>query len=242
MNIAMLISDELYIDGESNSPSCIGRINNANPKVLCQSTDKNSYTGVSTRFVLSHNSDQKIQKRDVHWFALRATYGREQKACDYLVSKNVESYCPTITTTKIVRGERKEVVMSRLPNIFFARGTEDEIKAYVYDNIHLPYLRFYYRYSHRNGELTKEPLIVPDDQIESLRIICAAEAADVLFVPSEVTKFKTGQSVRIINGPFQGVIGKVARYQGQQRVAIIIKGMLTIATAYVPTSFLEQIT
>ncbi|MGM9817330.1 MAG: UpxY family transcription antiterminator [Lepagella sp.] len=180
-------------------------------------------------------------KQRRHWFALRATYGRELRAHDYLVSQNVETYCPTIATTRIVRGERKRVVVSRLPNIFFARGTEEEIKAHVYDNIHLPYLRFYYRYFHRNGVPVKEPLIVPDDQIDSLRIICEAEATDVLLLPSEVTKFKSGQPVRIIDGPFQGVVGKVARYQGQQRVAITIEGMLTIATAYIPSPFLEII-
>lgn len=45
--------------------------------------------------------------------------------------------------------------------------------------------------------------------------------------------------VRIIDGKFKGVVGRVARYQGQQRVGIVIDGLLTIATAYVPTAFLE---
>ena len=51
---------------------------------------------------------------------------------------------------------------------------------------------------------------------------------DIVFVPSDVHKFKAGQMVRIIDGSFKGVIGKVARYQGQQRVAVIIDGLLTI--------------
>ena len=38
---------------------------------------------------------------------------------------------------------------------------------------------------------------------------------------------------------FKGIIGKVARYHGQQRVAIIIEGLLTVASAYVPNAFLE---
>jgi len=36
-------------------------------------------------------------------------------------------------------------------------------------------------------------------------------------------------------------IGKVARYHGQQRVAVITDGLLTIASAYVPSAFLENI-
>lgn len=184
----------------------------------------------------------KRNPKDVpHWYALRVTYGREKKAYDYLVGKHVEAYHPTIKTVKEVDGKRKTVEESRLPNIFFARGTEEKIKSFVYDNVNLPHLRFYYRHIHEGARVIKEPLIVPDYQIESLKIICASEADDVIIVPPEIRKFQTGQTVRVIDGVFKGVIGKVARYHGQQRVAITIDGLLTLASAYVPSAFLEKI-
>jgi hypothetical protein len=37
------------------------------------------------------------------------------------------------------------------------------------------------------------------------------------------------------------MVGRVARYQGQQRVGIVVDGLLTMATAYVPTAFLESV-
>ena len=104
-----------------------------------------------------------------------------------------------------------------------------------------PLLRFYYRHTHEGARLIKEPLVVPDYPIEGLKIICASEAEDFLFIQSDDTKFKTGQSVRIIDGGFKGVTGKVARYHGQQRVAIIIEGLLTACTAYIPSAFMEII-
>ena len=104
-----------------------------------------------------------------------------------------------------------------------------------------PHLRFYYRHIHEGARLIKEPLIVPDYQIEGLKIICASESEDILFIQSDDTKFKTGQSVRIIDGGFKGITGKVARYHGQQRVAIIIEGLLTACTAYIPSAFMEII-
>lgn len=183
----------------------------------------------------------KKSNSSAHWYALRTTYGREQKAYDYLTAKGVKAYLPTIQVEKDVNGKRKVVTESRLPNIFFAHGTEEEIKEYVYDNFNLPFLRFYYRHQHEGNRITKQPLIVPDRQIESLRIICESEADDIIVVPEEVQKFKTGQMVRITEGKFKGVIGQVARYQGQQRVAVIIDGVLTMATAYLPTAFLEFI-
>lgn len=203
----------------------------------CGEGKANGSTGGQTPF----KSTKRKPKEVSHWYALRATYGREKKAYDYLVRKHVEAYNPTIKIIKEVDGKRKTIEVSRLPNIFFARGTEEEIKSFVYDNVNLPYLRFYYRYTHEGAQLIKEPLIIPDYQIEGLKIICASEAEDVIVVPPKIQKFQTGQTVRVIDGIFKGVIGKVARYHGHQRVAIIIDGLLTIASAYVPSAFLEKV-
>lgn len=198
--------------------------------------------GVSTHCIPAETkSIAKNPNEQQNWYALRTTYGREKKAYDYLVAKGVSAFYPTIQVMKEIRGQRKVVTESRLPNIFFAFGTEEEIKSYVYDNVNLPYLRFYYRHMHEGARITKSPLIVPQKQIEGLKIICESEADDILYVPEEVQKFKEGQMVRVIDGKFKGLTGRVARYQGQQRVAIIIDGGFTMATAYLPTAFLEYI-
>ena len=221
----------------------VGLTSSALPEAQSSSRAESSQTGVSTRNVPSANELPTIKRarNPPHWYALRTTYGREKKAYDYLVSNNVKAFYPTIKTVKNVEGQRIAVEESRLPNIFFAYGKEDEIKSFVYDNVNLPYLRFYYRHIHEGARMSKEPLIVPDYQIEGLKIICASQAEDIILELSEIKQFKVGQKVRIIDGVFTGVIGKVARYHGQQRVAIIIDGLLTIASAYVPSAFLEQI-
>ena len=239
--------DECTIDVrasvEGDNLPCVGLTSSALPEAQSSARAESSQTGVSTRNVPSANELPTIKRarNTPHWYALRTTYGREKKAYDYLVSNNVKAFYPTIKTVKNVEGQRTAVEESRLPNIFFAYGKEDEIKSFVYDNVNLPYLRFYYRHIHEGALLIKEPLIVPDYQIEGLRIICASEAEDVIIVTPGIQKFQAGQTVRVIDGVFKGVIGKVARYHGQQRVAIIIDGLLTIASAYVPSAFLEQI-
>ena len=252
MKVDEWTSEDGHTTGGGEFPPCAGLTSNALPEAQSNVSAESSQTGVSTRNALCGTDARSISSstyipfkrkpKDVpHWYALRVTYGREKKVYDYLVSKNVEAFYPTITTIKLVDGKRKAIEESRLPNIFFARGTEDEIKSFVYDNVNLPHLRFYYRHLHEGARITKHPLIVPDYQIENLKIICASEAEDIILVPSDVEKFKTGQTVRVIEGAFAGLIGKVARYHGQQRVAIIIDGLLTIASAYVPKAFIEII-
>ena len=75
--------------------------------------------------------------------------------------------------------------------------------------------------------------------MESFRIICETKAEDVLLITGHVNKFESGQLVCITDGDFKGVVGKVVRYHGQQRVVVILDGLLTVATAYIPSAFLK---
>lgn len=177
----------------------------------------------------------------LHWYALRTTYGREKKAYDYIIEHGGIAFHPTILEEKIIKGKRKTIEVSRIPNIFFAYGTEESIRNFVYDNVHLPFLRFYYKRISDGRSVKKIPMIVPDNQINSLKIICEAEANnDVLLLQSEEPKFKKGEKVIVKDGPFKGVSGIVARFQGQQRVGLVIEGLITAATAYIPSAFLER--
>ena len=141
----------------------------------------------------------------------------------------------------MVNNKLQKVTQSCMLNIFFARGTEEELKTYVYDNINLPYLRFYCRRVGIGDELRHEPLIVPDYQLENLRLVLADQSGGLVVVPKDEHKFDKGATVRVTDGTFKGVVGKVARYCGHQRVAIIIDGIVTIATTYIPSAYLEKI-
>lgn len=242
MKIEICTSYDAHSSGDQKKSHSTGLTSSATPETETPQKEENHQVGVSTHYTLSETNRKLGNKQpEAHWYALRTTYGREKKAYDYLVSKGVKAFCPTLHVTKEVKGERRVVVESRLPNIFFAHGTEEELKQFVYDNVNLPFLRFYYRHFHQGSKIQKTPLIVPDYQIESLRIICESEANDVLLVPENEQKFKSGQRVRVIDGKFKGVEGRVARYHGQQRVAVIIDDIATIATAYLPSAFLEFI-
>ena len=236
-------SDVKCTVGADLSPQSAGLTSNVLPEVRKPIKPTDSQTGVSTNNVLLRIpvTTNKRPSDIPHWYALRTTYGREKKAYDYLTSKNVTAFYPTLKSIKMVDGKRITIEESRIPNIFFAYGTEEELKTFVYDNINLPYLRFYYRHTHVGNKIVKEPLIVPDVQMNSLKIICAADSDDIVASTEEIERFKSGQKVRITDGKFKGVVGMVARYHSQQRVGIIIDGLLTVCTAYVPSAFLKHI-
>lgn len=158
-----------------------------------------------------------------------------------MTAKGITAFYPTINSVKLINGKRKVVTESRLPNIFFAYGTEEQLKTYVYDNVNLSFLRFYYRHVHIGRRIEKTPLIVPDYQMKSLQIACTSDEDDVIIVSEEIQKFEKGQLVRVVKGEFTGFVGRVARHKGQQRVGIVVDNLLTVMTAYVPSAYLEKV-
>lgn len=45
-----------------------------------------------------------------------------------MTAKGIQAFYPTTETVKLIKGKRKVVTESRLPNIFFAYGTEEQLK------------------------------------------------------------------------------------------------------------------
>lgn len=242
MKIDECTPENVHTVGGGETPPCAGLTPNVLPEAQSTISAVSSHTGVSTRNVHTGTTLKQLKQEDTpHWYALRCTYGREKAAYDYFVAKGIIAFYPTTNAVKIINGKRKVVAESRLPNIFFAFGTEEQIKTFVYDNVNLPFLRFYYRHVHVGCRINKTPLIVPDYQMESLKIICAADMDNTIVSLTEVPKFEKGHLVRVVDGAFKGVIGIVARWQGQQRVGVVVEGLVTMVTAYVPSAFLEEI-
>ena len=242
MKVDEWTSEDVHTPGGGEFPPCAGLTSNALPEAQSTVAAESSQTGVSTRSAHIASKPKVQREGDIpHWYALRTTYGREKKAYDYMTARGITAFYPTTNVVKLIKGKRKVVTESRLPNIFFAYGTEEQLKEYVFDNVNLPFLRFYYRHIHEGNTIKKTPLIVPDNQMDSLKIICAADADNTFVSLVKVPKFEKGQLVRVIDGAFKGVIGRVARWQGQQRVGVVVDDLVTVVTAYVPSAFLEKI-
>lgn len=225
-----------------NISTSIGVAPSVLPEVRSKNEAKNLQSWVSTSYTPESNSTPPHTKSpSSHWYVLRTTYGQERKAYDYLTAKGIKTFLPTERIYKIVKGKRKEIEKSLISNIFFAFGTEEEMQTYVYDNVNLPFLRFYYRYYQEGNERKKTPLIVPNSQMNIFRIICESDVDNIIVSTRQIPRFQRGEMARVVDGKFKGVVGRVVRYKGQQRVGIIIDGLLSVATAYIPEAFLQRL-
>lgn len=70
---------------------------------------------------------------------------------------------------------------------------------------------------------------------------CHLRRVSAAVVTAELCHYKSGDKVRVIAGIFKGIVGKVARIAGLQRVVLNILGLCFVATAYISTAYLETL-
>ena len=191
---------------------------------------KSSQTGVSVRYVPAP---------DKKWYVLRASYGREDKALDYIVEDGTFVYIAKRYTRKTVNGKQKKVLETLIPNLLFVYTTEDKAEEYVKKTPVLSFLTYYYNHFEIDDYQKNPPLTVSCKEMENFIIATCNSSEHLKFVNESQCHFKGGETVKVIDGLFKGVEGRVARVSGQQRVVITLSQLGLVSTAYVPTAFLK---
>ncbi len=213
--------------GRSRSPYT-GLTSNVLPEA------QRSQTGVSSDYV---------QKENHEWFVLRVTYNRTQKVCDLISTANVQSYIPMHYVIKKEIGKKKRILQPLLPNLFFVYATREAVNSIIKKKgDETSILKFYLDKTKPLEENGKHPpLTIPFTTMTNFIKATSTKNEHVRIVSSEQCHYKSGDIVKVIGGEFEGVTGKVARIAGQQRVVVEISGLCLVATAYIPTDFIEFI-
>ncbi len=176
------------------------------------------------------------------WYVVRATYMRELKAYDSLTKKGIKCYLPIRNTIKERDGKKYRTKEPLLPHLVFVYTNKEEITKIVKYTPELSYLSFYYNHFKKEANGNNPPLTVSDKDMESFITTTSSTNKNVMIVTSkERCRYKSGNKVKIIDGEFKGVEGYLARYAGQQRVIVKITGICMVATAYIPTAFIQGI-
>ena len=207
-----------------SSPTSIRFIPNAFPEA------KSSKTGVSVRYVPTP---------DKRWYVLRASYGREDKASDYIVEDGTFVYIAKRYARKTVNGKQQKVLETLIPNLLFVYTTEDKAEEYVKGTPALSYLTYYYNHFEIDDNQKNPPLIVSCKEMENFIITTCNKSEHLKFVDETQCHFKGGEIVKVIDGLFKGVEGRVARVSGQQRVIVELTNVGLVSTAYIPTAFIQ---
>ena len=217
-----------------DNPSCARLTSCISPEVPSDLAE-NSQTGVSS---------DCVYKEKKQWFVLRATYGRTEKAIGILQDANVETYLPMHYVIKELSGKRKLVHEPLLPNIIFARMSREKTHEFVKEPaLTAKWLKYY---TDKTKPVEKDtgknpPVIIPDNEMLNFIKVTSVNSEHIMVLPPERCHFKSGDFVRVIDGAFTGVVGRVGRAAGQQRVFVVLEGVCNVATAYIPNDFIQKI-
>ncbi len=191
---------------------------------------KSSQTGVSVRY---------IPTPGMSWYVFRASYGREDRASDYIVADGTFVYIAKRHARKIVNGKQKNVLETLIPNLLFVYTTEEKAEEYVKNTPALSFLTYYYNHFQFDKNRKNPPLTIPRKEMENFIIATCNQSEHLKFVTESQCHFKGGETVMVVDGLFKGTEGRVARVSGQQRVVISLSNVGLISTAYIPTAFLR---
>ena len=171
----------------------------------------------------------KLSDNELHWYVAN-TCRQEKKIKQRLDSMGIENFIPFQQIARKIHGVDKLIEVPVIPNLVFIHTTLKTcmslIQEYAFD---MRYLR---------DRETGNFLIVPDKQMNDF-IFLLDFSKEMVEVVNE--NLKKGDKVRVIKGDFAGIEGELIRVKGHKRVVVRLEGVVSLATAYIPSSFLEKI-
>ena len=171
----------------------------------------------------------KLSDNELHWYVAN-TCRQEKMIKQRLDSMGIENFIPFQQIARKIHGVDKLIEVPVIPNLVFIHTTFKScmslIQEYAFD---MRYLR---------DRETGNFLIVPDKQMNDFMFLLDFSKEMVEVVNENLKK---GDKVRVIKGDFAGIEGELIRVKGHKRVVVRLEGVVSLATAYIPGSFLEKI-
>jgi transcription elongation factor/antiterminator RfaH len=145
------------------------------------------------------------------WYVLHTKSRFESVVNDALLKKALEVYLPRTRVRSRRRDRRLMITVPLFPGYLFVRTDLEPLERL--EIIKTPgVVRMV---GNKDG-----PLSVPDQTIASLKIMTATDLP-----VTTGTRFRRGDRVMVVNGPFTGVVGSFILYKGQGRVIVHIEAL-----------------
>ena len=170
-----------------------------------------------------------------HWYALKVFYNRVFEVERLLAQDGVKSYIPLRSVEVAVGGRtirRREPAVSSL---IFVRGPERyvlELPKRLKNST--PLMAYFDRD-------TRKPAVISDLEMNVFMLVASTDDPGLEYLGEEPSGLRSGDRVRVTEGPFKGAEGYIKRIKGNRRLIVSIEGVVAVATTYIPGCFLEKI-
>ena len=192
-------------------------------------------------------SVENVPAGNKHWFVLRVSYGRIDKAKTFVEAKGLECYVPLQYKEVRKQGKKRIITTPLLPSLIFVHASAEQVEALLHDNKVMAnesraLLSYYFNHTiHRQDNPDRNPpLTIQDEAMNNFIRLTSIKNPHIIHVTSKNIQFKLGDMVVVTEGEFKGVHGRVARIAGQQRVIVELFDGCLVATAYVPKEAMRK--
>lgn len=186
-------------------------------------------------------SVENVPTGKVQWYVLRVSYGRAAKANEMLKAKGIETHLPLQTIYKEVNGKRKKQRVPMLPNFLFVHTSLPTLQSLLKSPEYRTLISFYYDHFTTTKDGKNPPLVVPTEAMDNFIKLTSIDDENIILIDNVNGIYKKGDHVRIIDGPFKGIEGRVTKITGQKRVIVELPGLCSVATAYIPKPFINNL-
>ena len=167
------------------------------------------------------------------WYALRATYSRELKAQTMLAERGVRTFIPMMWRKRTVAGKADKKLVPAVSGLCFVFWDRESVDRFIRSFGDSRPVNYYW------DRTLESPLIVPEKAMDDFMKVASTMDEDLIFLTEISEKLREGQTVKVKDGPFKGVEGKIVRIRKSRRILVEIHGMLAVATTYVLPEYLE---
>ena len=182
----------------------------------------NTLTGEIKRYM--------VDNKKINWYVAHTRVNQELWIKKKLDELGIENFLPQEEQVRETPLGRKTIRVLLIHGMIFIHTDKATSFSLINDHgLNIVYLK---------DIEGRHSLIVPDKQMQDFMFLLDFSTGSVEVLNKGI---KRGDRVRVIKGPLQGLEGELVRLMGHKRVVIRLEGVVSIATSYIPGSFLERI-
>lgn len=190
----------------------------------------------------NYDFDEGIPDDLKQWYPMRIAHGNPKRTTeirDFLCEHHVENFLPMTWKLEYHDGKSRRVLVPAIDNLIFIRSVEEcitHMKRSCKNLLPLRYIMWH-------PQDLDYPVIlhVPDRQMKNFMRVASVEDDSVMFLGNKDFSGKIGKRVRIVGGPFEGVVGTIYRVKKDRRVVVTLDNISSVAISHINPSLLEVI-
>lgn len=170
------------------------------------------------------------------WYALKVFYGKALELRAEFTRAGIESYYP-------VQASGKPFVQSLL----FVHCRERELVRMHSDGTIGSKFSIYSHREKRRRLYSEEvferlvPAPIDEQEMAVFMLVTSASPDSYDILGPDDSKYHCGQLVRVMAGPFEGLVGRVHRIKKDRRLVVAISGVIAVATVHIDPRLLEAV-